>query len=771
MPCHARTKTSLSTPPTKDFTFENHEPTTSLPTHTDKLQIALRRVFVPNDSFFELIQLAARLREDLPHDPPPRPGELARPMCLSRTASEQLLERQMERQRLEKAYMQSVVAAAHAEPEQSRDDISMWKPKQTEDLADVLQVLSTEESEVRAEPRRSAQPCTDSSAQRATSGRESDLCALTLLVSNPTPCVDWQEDRNARLKWREFALVYVAYMGFLCSRKNYGFWLRPVISELGYAKGQAGLIGSTLEVTYGTCSFLNGVVIDSRSPKHLLMAGLVLSAVANVLVAGTDNLSVMVVVWGLNGAVQSVGWPSVTNVFLAWFPDPAARGAWYSLLSTCQNAGAALVPLLVSASVSHYGWRASLYAPAVASCMTAVLLGVMLYGSPSAANNERFTAKVKASPADLAQTMRQQVLAAPPRRPFSRPFSRPRARVTSPAADVSSCVSSDGVFQVFLNPALWLMAASYFGCSMVRTCLQDWTSLFLFEAKGLPLATSARCLFLWELGGFGGTFAAGAISDKVFGGRRGPVVCVCCALLAPSLAALLYATNPLSVQLIYFWMGICAFPVHVLLGLFSREAVPPAVSSSAGGFVKMIAQIGGASAGARPATRQPAAHAGVSTLPRAPSLGHQLASHAALCCVSMRRLPPRPSAAEAWVGGRVHLLGDRLAHRRRRRLAVVEHDGRHQDPGPQRHRAGLQGHAGAAVAQAFARKPPVEEAQVEASVRGGAMCPHGTLRMPWGLAMCAILEDAVAGPLHDLLRCSPRVGAVWTYLTVCASIV
>ena len=44
-------------------------------------------------------------------------------------------------------------------------------------------------------------------------------------------------------------------------------------------------------------------------------------------------------------------------------------------------------------------------------------------------------------------------------------------------------------------------------------------------------------------------------------------------------------------------MGICAFPVHVLLGLFSREAVPPSVSSSAGGFVKMIAQIGGASAG------------------------------------------------------------------------------------------------------------------------------------------------------------------------------
>ena len=84
------------------------------------------------------------------------------------------------------------------------------------------------------------------------------------------------------MQWREFGLIYMAYMGFLLSRKNYGFWLRPVISELGYAKGQAGLIGSTLEVTYGTCSFLNGVVVRGRPayapcatrPTHSVLRGL-----------------------------------------------------------------------------------------------------------------------------------------------------------------------------------------------------------------------------------------------------------------------------------------------------------------------------------------------------------------------------------------------------------------------------------------------------------------------------------------------------------------
>jgi len=354
-------------------------------------------------------------------------------------------------------------------------------------------------------------------------------------------------------------------MGFLLSRKNYGFWLRSVISELGYEKSQAGLLGSTLEITYGTCSFLNGVVIDSRSPKQLLITGLLLSALLNFAVGSSSNLTLMVVLWGLNGAIQSVGWPSVTNVFLAWFPDPAQRGAWYSLLSTCQNAGAALVPLLVTLSVSSVGWRGALFVPALGSALVAAVLAVGLYGSPAAYANRSCRSssgetpkKAKPSSADLRHTMRQQV---------------------------------------FLNPSLWLMGVTYFAISMVRTCLQDWTSLYLFEAKGLPIAASARCLFLWELGGFGGTFAAGAISDRLFRGRRGPVVCICCALLAPSLFLLLHAQSPWLIQGLYLWLGTCAFPVHVLLGLFSREVVPPSVSASAGGFVKMIAQIGGASAG------------------------------------------------------------------------------------------------------------------------------------------------------------------------------
>jgi len=368
-----------------------------------------------------------------------------------------------------------------------------------------------------------------------------------------------------QLRLREFALVYMSYMCFLMGRKNYGFWLPAVIDILGIGKAEAGLLGSTQEIVYGTCALLNGVLIDMASPKHILVACLLCIALLNLAIGSTESLPVMIVIWGANGFVQSFGWPSISNIFLAWFPDPASRGAWYSLLSTCQNAGAALVPLLISSCVSRLGWRGALYAPAICCCCYALVLGALLYGSPAAVQRSVSgqrqglkTYQAPQLPRGLARLLTQQVL---------------------------------------LNRALWLMALNYAAISLVRTSLSDWSTVFLLEAKGLDMSQAARCLFLLETGGFVGSLVAGAMSDRFFAGRRGPIVCTASLCIAPALIGLLLSDDERLLSLCYALLGFCAFPVHVLLGLFSREVVAPNVSSSAGGFVKAIAQIGGAFAG------------------------------------------------------------------------------------------------------------------------------------------------------------------------------
>ena len=143
----------------------------------------------------------------------------------------------------------------------SDDDLKALKAKaRAEDLSELL--LSETSEDVRCGPSVHCQPTTAPACLRLRVRATDQLRWLT--TSFCRPFKPEQVDAPNNMRWREFALVYVAYMGFLVSRKNYGFWLRPVISELGYAKGQAGLIGSTLEVTYGTCSFLNGVVVRAQ---------------------------------------------------------------------------------------------------------------------------------------------------------------------------------------------------------------------------------------------------------------------------------------------------------------------------------------------------------------------------------------------------------------------------------------------------------------------------------------------------------------------------
>jgi hypothetical protein len=189
-------------------------------------------------------------------------------MCLSRSASEQReLERKLAEQR---AATQKPMVQRQPDTQQqgsqqqqnfSYEDISALKAKAK--AQDLSELLAVEQVEV---PRAGSAPAAAAVAARARSRQlalvsESARSLVRFLPMQP------QED-STTLQWREFGLIYIAYMGFLVSRKNYGFWLRPVISELGYAKGQAGLIGSTLEVAYGTCSFLNGVVVRADDRSH-----------------------------------------------------------------------------------------------------------------------------------------------------------------------------------------------------------------------------------------------------------------------------------------------------------------------------------------------------------------------------------------------------------------------------------------------------------------------------------------------------------------------
>jgi OPA family sugar phosphate sensor protein UhpC-like MFS transporter len=385
-----------------------------------------------------------------------------------------------------------------------------------------------------------------------------------------------------RSRMRVFVLIYAAYVGLLVARKNYGFWIPHAMAVLGRSKSEVAVIGSAFEMASGAGALFNGFLIDAIDPSLTLACALAASALLNLGLSRAGSLRMMAGLWGVNGLVQSVGWPCVSKVFLRAFPDPKGRGMWYSILSTSQNVGAALVPVLVAHSVAASGdARLAFYVPALLALGMSLVLLRLLWKcdqpqttTPAAAAAAAMRARDAALAAVLASKAKRG--------------GKDKAR-----AAFWAMLRTD----VVLNWRLWLMAVNYFAIGVIRSSLTDWSPLYLAEHKGLSVGAASGCLFAFEVGGFVGSVVAGRASDLLCHGRRGPVMAVCTAVLCPALLLLDALTDPAALLAVYFGLGALAFPVHVLLGLASREVVSPAASSTAGGLVKFVAQMGASSAG------------------------------------------------------------------------------------------------------------------------------------------------------------------------------
>lgn len=408
----------------------------------------------------------------------------------------------------------------------------------------------------------------------------------------------------------------------------------------------AGLFSSSFESAGGISKVAGGFLVDWYSGSALLAGSLAMGSAchaalawfASAAPAPVASAGVLSAIWGLNGFVQAFAWPALAKLFMAWFPRPEDRGKWYALLATCQNAGAAVVPYLLAAAASHAvpgwpgGWQGAVLLPAGLLAAMAAVVWLFVPDSPRKAGiaaADRAQAPAAGAPAAAhtsATAVAGQTHAAPAAAgPAPGPLASPKA-----AAGVWQTLAL-----VLGAPSNWLLGCSYFCNTFLRNALTEIPA-WLLGATGLRLApgTLALAVSAYEAGAAGGGLGAGWVSDRCFGGRRGPAIALLSLLAAPvplllllcsadggDVAAQAGASGPLAVVAAalartplaalagggggreacvvatYFLAGLLAFGPHVLNGLASRELADRRVQASAGGFTKALGQLGGTAAG------------------------------------------------------------------------------------------------------------------------------------------------------------------------------
>eukprot|EP00297_Palpitomonas_bilix_P008149 CAMPEP_0113913374 /NCGR_PEP_ID=MMETSP0780_2-20120614/29525_1 /TAXON_ID=652834 /ORGANISM="Palpitomonas bilix" /LENGTH=473 /DNA_ID=CAMNT_0000910593 /DNA_START=287 /DNA_END=1709 /DNA_ORIENTATION=+ /assembly_acc=CAM_ASM_000599 len=378
-------------------------------------------------------------------------------------------------------------------------------------------------------------------------------------------------------------LVFELFVGYICfylTRRGFSNSASFVQRDLNLTTADIGLVNSLFSFAYGVSKIFTGAIVDQVNPSKLFPAALFTTAILNVLMCmpvlpvsarlGLSPSLWFCLIWPLNGLMQGFGWPPVGRIVKALYKKEE-RGAAWSAVSTSQNFGSALSPIISSIACAAIGWYGGMLAGGVAGVFLSFLLALSMCSMEMKEEGVHADgSKGKGKSEDVKE----------------RGNNKKEKTFFSSLAD-----------DVLLNYRIWAIGLCCLGVNFIRAVVSDWLPLYLQRERGFTPNTAASILSWFELGGFVGGLMAGVISDKVMKGRRAPV-CFFFSLFAGFAAiACAYVPSPYLVGPALMVLGVFVFGPQVILGMFAMEISNPIAQSTTSGFMGMLGQAGAMLAG------------------------------------------------------------------------------------------------------------------------------------------------------------------------------
>lgn len=350
-------------------------------------------------------------------------------------------------------------------------------------------------------------------------------------------------------------VILATYGSFYFCRTNISAAIPGIEEEFELTKTQIGFILGSLKIAYGIGQFVNGQLAERISPRKLLTIGMLMSAALNVVFGFGTGLYFLVFVWACNGYFQALGWTPCMRVAANWCP-PETRGKSIGIIGTGYQASAALTFIVSGFAADHFGWRGALYVPAGILTLSCIHMLLFLKETPTAATP---------SPNDEAAPKIKQ------------PSFRDTIRVT------------------VTNPALWILAVSLGLLNACRYGFLDWGLPFLVETTGESVSKAALKYAILPIGGILGSYFAGWMTDRFFGGRRAPLICMLLLVLS-GLTLVFYSVVSIGVipaLIVLVCTGFAIYGPQVLLvGTAAIDLAKSSTPAAAVGLVNFMGYMG-----------------------------------------------------------------------------------------------------------------------------------------------------------------------------------
>ena len=372
-----------------------------------------------------------------------------------------------------------------------------------------------------------------------------------------------------KLRGRTFWGVTSAYSLYYMCRMSMAVIKQPLIDGGVFTAGELGIIGAALLFVYAVGKFVNGFIADYCNIKRFMAVGLLVSSSINLLmgilgviykitaIPAIALLVSFVLLWGLNGWVQSMGSPPGVISLSRWFPL-SKRGTYYGLFSATPYLGESLSVLITGMAVGAFGWQCGFLVASAAGFIGTVIILVFVSDTPESKGLPSIQDLSGETPSK-ADTMKTRQLQK----------------------------------YVVRHPGIWIIAISSAFIYITKYALAGWGVLFLQKSKDFSLEDATQIIAFSAVFGVLGTVLAGWLSDKVFKGDRIKPALISGLLSFASLALFLLTDGSYLMNIIYVAVYSLAIGVLycIVAGLMAVDIVPRKATGAALGIVGISSYI------------------------------------------------------------------------------------------------------------------------------------------------------------------------------------
>lgn len=171
-----------------------------------------------------------------------------------------------------------------------------------------------------------------------------------------------------KIAWLCAIVYFISYL----TRLNYGAVVSNIAENTAIPETSLSLAPTALFITYGIGQLVSGFLGDRIQPKLLVGAGLVVTAVMNILVPFCETAEMMSIFWGINGIAQAFMWPPIVKLMLSIMSGEEYKKQTFKVLysSMCSTM---FIYLITPPIVSLFSWKGVFFFGAIAAVLGLIL--------------------------------------------------------------------------------------------------------------------------------------------------------------------------------------------------------------------------------------------------------------------------------------------------------------------------------------------------------------------------------------------------------------